>query len=82
MEEEKVVYLLTQKAKLVIVAARSEAWIVFARSGARILGSNPSQGMDVWCVYAFILCLGRGLATGWSLAQGVLPSVKNVYGTE
>jgi hypothetical protein len=31
-------------------------------------------------VYAFILC--SGLATGWSLAQGVLPSVKNDYGTE
>jgi hypothetical protein len=31
--------------------------------------SNPTQGMDVWCVYVFILCLvilclGRGLATG------------------
>jgi hypothetical protein len=35
--------------------------------------------MDVWCVYAFILCLccpGRGLATSWSLVQGVLPCVK------
>jgi hypothetical protein len=32
--------------------------------------------MDVWCVYVFILCLGRGLATGLSLVQVVLPSVK------
>jgi hypothetical protein len=24
---------------------------------AVIVGSNPTQGMDVWCVYAFILCL-------------------------
>jgi hypothetical protein len=32
--------------------------------------------MDVWYVYVFILCLGRGLATSWSLVQGVLPSVK------
>jgi hypothetical protein len=30
------------------------------------------------CVYSVcvVLCLGRGLATSWSLAQGVLPSVK------
>jgi hypothetical protein len=37
--------------------------------------------MDVWYVYAFfcvcvVLCLGSGLATGQSLVQGVLPSVK------
>jgi hypothetical protein len=38
--------------------------------------------MDVWRVYAFILCLGRGLATGLSLVQGVVPTVKNDYGTE
>jgi hypothetical protein len=30
---------------------------VFARSDAGIVGSNPTQDMDVWCVYAFILCL-------------------------
>jgi hypothetical protein len=30
------------------------------------------------CVFilCFVLCLGRGLATSWSLVQGVLPSVK------
>jgi hypothetical protein len=33
------------------------------------VGSNPTQGMDVWCVYAFILCLGRDFATSWSLLQ-------------
>jgi hypothetical protein len=33
--------------------------------------------MDVWCVIMFILCLctGRGHATSWSPAQGVLPTV-------
>jgi hypothetical protein len=41
---------------------------VVARSDAVIVGSNPTQGMDVLCVYVFILCLccpvlGRGLAT-------------------
>jgi hypothetical protein len=30
------------------------------------MGSNPTQGMDVWSVYAIILCLclGSGLTTG------------------
>jgi hypothetical protein len=36
--------------------------------------------MDVWCVCAraralLCLCSGRGLATSWSPAQGVLPNV-------
>jgi hypothetical protein len=33
------------------VAARSRALNVFARSNAGIVGSNPTQGMDV-CVYS------------------------------
>jgi hypothetical protein len=39
----------------VTVAERSKACTVFARSEAGIVGSNSSQGMDVWwlCVYAF-----------------------------
>jgi hypothetical protein len=43
----------------VTVAARSKAWTVLARSDAEIMGSNPTQGMDVWCVYGmrlFCLC--------------------------
>jgi hypothetical protein len=32
------------------VAARSKARIVFDRSNAGIVGSNPTQGIDV-CVY-------------------------------
>jgi hypothetical protein len=64
------------------VAAQSKAWTIFARSDAGIVGSNPTQGMDVCCVYAFILCLGSGLATDWLLVQEVLSSVKNDYGTE
>jgi hypothetical protein len=35
--------------KPVTVAARPKAWTVFARSDAGIMGSNPTQGMDVWC---------------------------------
>jgi hypothetical protein len=39
--------------------------------------------MDIWCVYAFILCLGSGLATGLSLVQRS-PTVceRNDYGTD
>jgi hypothetical protein len=67
----------------VTVAGRSKARNVFARSEAEIVGSNPIQGMDVWCVCAFfcacvVLCLGRGLATNWSPVQGVLPSVNDL----
>jgi hypothetical protein len=40
-----------------IVAARSKARTVFACLDARIFGSNPTQCMDVRCVYMFILCL-------------------------
>jgi hypothetical protein len=41
----------------VTVGELSEACTVFARSEAGIVGSNLTQGMDVWCVYVFILCL-------------------------
>jgi hypothetical protein len=63
------------------VAARPKAWTVFARSNAGIVGSNPTQRMDV-CVRLFcvcvILCVGSGLATGLSLVQGVLPTVYRI----
>jgi hypothetical protein len=64
----------------VTVAERSKASTVFARSEAGILGSNPTQGMDVWYLYVFILCLclGRGLAMSRSLVQGVLPTVYKI----
>jgi hypothetical protein len=60
------------------VAARSESWTVFARSNTGIVGSNATRGMDIcvslFCVCA-VLCVGRGLATGWSPVQGALPTV-------
>jgi hypothetical protein len=34
----------------VTVAQQSKACIVFDRSEAGIMGSNPTQGMDVWCL--------------------------------
>jgi hypothetical protein len=36
------------------------------------LDSNPAQGMDVFPAFILCLCVGSGLATGWSLVQGVL----------
>jgi hypothetical protein len=41
----------------VTVAERSEACTVFARSEAGIVGVNPTQAIDIWCVYVFILCV-------------------------
>jgi hypothetical protein len=47
----------------ITVTARSKAWDVFTRSNTGIVGSNPTQGMDV-CVYSvFVLSfVGSGLA--------------------
>jgi hypothetical protein len=65
----------------ITVAARSKAWTAFARSNAVIVGSNTTQGMDVFvrvfCV-CVVLCVGNGLATGWSPVQGVLPPVYRI----
>jgi hypothetical protein len=65
------------------VATRSKAWNVFARLNTGIVGSNPARGMDV-CVYSvFVLsCVVSGLATGWSLVQGVLSAVYKCKITE
>jgi hypothetical protein len=46
--------------KSITVAARSMAWIVFARSNAGIVGSNPTKGMDV-CLCLFCVCVGSDL---------------------
>jgi hypothetical protein len=62
----------------ITVAVRSKAWTVFERWNIGIVGSNPTQGMDVrmhlFCVCA-VLCVGIGFATGWSPVQGVLSTV-------
>jgi hypothetical protein len=65
----------------ITVAARSKAWTVFDHSNAGIVGSNPTQGMDVcmrlFCICVF-LCVDSGFATGWSPVQGVLQSVYRI----
>jgi hypothetical protein len=65
----------------ITVAAPSKAWIFLARSNAVIVGSKPTQGMDV-CVRLFcvcvVLCVGSGLATSWSPVQGDIPTVYRI----
>jgi hypothetical protein len=65
---------------LITVAARSNTWTVFASSNAGIMGSNPTQGVDVYVRYSVsvVLCVGSGLAKDWSLVQGILPTVCNI----
>jgi hypothetical protein len=59
------------------------SWNVFARLNTGIMGSNPARGMDVCVYYVFVFsCVGSGLATGWSLVQGVLPTVYKCKITE
>jgi hypothetical protein len=61
------------------VAAQPKAWTIFPRSNAGILDSKHTQCMDVCvCVFLFcaVLCIGSGLATGWSLFQGVLTTAQ------
>jgi hypothetical protein len=62
--------------KPIIIAAQSNSWTIFARSNTMIVSSITTRGIDP-CVYFFIcvcvvLCVGSGLATGWSPVQGVL----------
>jgi hypothetical protein len=65
----------------ITVVTWSKAWNVFALSNAGIVDSNPTQGMDA-CVRSIcvcvVLCVGRGLATGWFPVQGVLPTVYRI----
>jgi hypothetical protein len=60
---------------------RGQSWIVFARSNAGIVGSNPTRCLDI-CVFLFfvcvVLCVGSGLSTGWSPVQGVQPTVYKI----
>jgi hypothetical protein len=55
--------------RLITVAARSEAWNVFTRSNAGVCGfeSHSRHG----CLRLFCVCIGSGLATGWTPVQGV-----------
>jgi hypothetical protein len=60
-------YVFLSGTKPNTVAAWSKAGTVFSRCNAGIVGSKPTQGMDVcarlFCVCA-VLCIGSGLTTG------------------
>jgi hypothetical protein len=62
----------------ITVAALCKAWTVFTYSNTGIVVSNSTRGVDA-SVSLFCICVvlweGRGLATGWSPVQGVLPTV-------
>jgi hypothetical protein len=62
------------------VAARFKRWAVFARSNVGIVGSNPTQGMDV-CVRLFCLCYSvcrQRPSDGLTTIHGVLPTVYRI----
>jgi hypothetical protein len=65
----------------ITVAVRNKTWTLFARSNAGIVGSNPTQGMDVClrlCAFVLFCMFGSGLATGWSPAPGILPTLYRI----
>jgi hypothetical protein len=60
------------------VVARSNACTVFYSSNTGKVGLNPTRAMDICLpfILVFVLsCVSRGLPTGRSPFQGVLPNV-------
>jgi hypothetical protein len=65
-----VLFVTLIKRKPIIVAARSKAWNVFARSNAGIVGLNPTQGMEVWDYSVFVLSyVGNGVGQANPLSE-------------
>jgi hypothetical protein len=60
---------LLARIQAITVAVLSKARTVFSSPNAGIVGSNPTQGMDIclrlFCVYV-VLYAGSDLATVWS----------------
>jgi hypothetical protein len=50
------IYIPLHVSKPITKAMRSKAWTAFARSNTGIMGSNPTQGMDV-CLRLFCVCV-------------------------
>jgi hypothetical protein len=68
-------------ARQITVAEQSKVWTLFAHSNTGIVGSNPTRIMDVYVrlfLVCVVLCVGSGIATGWSPVQGVLPTVHRI----
>jgi hypothetical protein len=67
-----------------IVTERSEAWTFFARSDAGIVGSNPTEGMDV-CLRLFCICVQVAVlrrADHWSKEFCRLSKIKKLKWNE
>jgi hypothetical protein len=67
----------------ITVAARSKTWTCLRSLGSWDRGfESHSRHACLYCVSFFcvcvVLCVGRGLATGWSPVQGVLPTVYRI----
>jgi hypothetical protein len=70
----------------ITVAARSEAWTVFAPSNAATVGSNPTRGIDVcvWVYSVFVLFCMQVVALRRTdhLSKESYRPCKKDYGTE
>jgi hypothetical protein len=60
----------------ITVASTCKAWIVFVCSNTRIVGSNPTRGMDAFV--SVVLSVGRSFETSWSPFQVVTPTVYRI----
>jgi hypothetical protein len=73
-------YLFLESTWPITAAARTKSRNVFARSNTAIMGSNSTQGMNVYVYSVYALsCVGSGFAKGRSLLQGVLPTVCKIH---
>jgi hypothetical protein len=63
--------------KPIKMATLSTAWTIFARSNTGIVGSNPTQSMDI-CVRLFFICIVLCVGSCWSSVQGVPPTVYKI----
>jgi hypothetical protein len=64
------------------MAERSEARALIARTLDREFESRLRHGYLSLSFYVVLPCVGRGLATSWSLVRGVQLYVKVDYGTK
>jgi hypothetical protein len=70
------------KSLSIKVAARSKGWTVFARSNAGVVGSNPTEGMDV-CVRVYsVFLLSCVYVAAFRRADHSYRLCKKVYETE
>jgi len=73
----KICYIPKFRVGMFFLAEQSKARTAYDCLNIGIAGSNPAWGRDVLsvCFCVVLSCVGRGLASGWSPSQGVLPNV-------